>query len=431
MPVRRLQADIDTDFVLTTSGAGAQYLSRTFVTPAGVTSVSLRYMFVTREFPKYYASQCNDAFSVTITSASAKGVVAIAASTLNAFAYNEYTITDLGGATSWFQLTAPVSSGGDTVGIRVSVSNVGDGVVDSMIIVDKVITTSLSITDIALADIDGDPLRFLSASPHPYFDGNTRVHGTLSVHGAVDDNLADLQLEVLQGSVVVVVVKPPAGLQASLFKPFGSAGLVAVTDGRLRLRIRATTGKGAQAVADCGSVIKLVLFTGSNRFGSNRYPEFGGDAWAVPQVVKLAKAVGDSFQWNDFSNMNGGFFVDDKGHSEGLSLDGLFAGYTSRSAAVAQQMINQINSLPNMIRMVYVTFTSAYQGAIAGKTLDDGRRVTDVIIDTPGHSDHFHWEINAPAVAAVSLPPATPCPICQGFNALGGACEIVRDGTEG
>lgn len=99
-PVRRLQADIDTDLVLTTSGAGAQYLSRTFVTPAGVTSVSLRYMFVTREFPKYYASQYNDAFSVTITSASAKGVVAFAASTLNAFAYNEYTITDLGGATS-------------------------------------------------------------------------------------------------------------------------------------------------------------------------------------------------------------------------------------------------------------------------------------------------------------------------------------------
>lgn len=63
-------------------------------------------------------------------------------------------------------------------------SNVGDGVVDSMIIVDKVITTSLFITDIALADIDGDPLRFLSASPHPYFDCNTRVHGTLSVHGA-------------------------------------------------------------------------------------------------------------------------------------------------------------------------------------------------------------------------------------------------------
>ncbi|WIA20002.1 hypothetical protein OEZ85_005874 [Tetradesmus obliquus] len=276
-----------------------------------------------------------------------------------------------------------------------------------MIIVDKVITTSLSITDIALADIDGDPLRFLSASPHPYFDGNTRVHGTLSVHGAVDDNLADLQLEVLQGSVVV-----------------------AVTDGRLRLRIRATTGKGAQAVADCGSVIKLVLFTGSNHFASNRDPEFGGDAWAVPQVVKLAKAVGDSFQWNKFSNMNGGFFVDHKGRSEGLSIDGLFAGYTSRSAAVAQQMINQINSLPSMIRMVYVTFTSAYQGAIAGKTLDDGRRVTDVIIDTPGHSDHFHWEINAPAVATVSLPPATPCPICQGFNALGGACKIVPDGTE-
>lgn len=208
-------------------------------------------------------------------------------------------------------------------------------------------------------------------------------------------------------------------------------------------------------------MIKLVLFTGSNHFASNRDPEFGGDAWAVPQVVKLAKAVGDSFQWNNFSNMNGGFFVDHKGRSEGLSIDGLFAGYTSRSAAVAQQMINQINSLPSMIRMVYVTFTSAYQGAIAGKTLDDGRRVTDVIIDTPGellldfvvwlncglrhatdspvlsvlhcfagHSDHFHWEINAPAVATVSLPPATPCPICQGFNALGGACKIVPDGTE-
>lgn len=59
----------------------------------------------------------------------------------------------------------------------------------------------------------------------------------VSARFAVDDNLADLQLEVLQGSVVVAVGKPPAGLQASLFKPFGSAGLVAVTTKQLLFNI--------------------------------------------------------------------------------------------------------------------------------------------------------------------------------------------------
>jgi hypothetical protein len=42
---------------------------------------------------------------------------------------------------------------------------------------------------------------------------------------------------VLQGSVVVAVGKPPVGLQASLFKPFGSAGLVAVTTKQLLFNI--------------------------------------------------------------------------------------------------------------------------------------------------------------------------------------------------
>ena len=53
---------------------------------------------------------------------------------------------DAAGATGWRQITLPVSVSGDVVQVDVSVTNVGDGLYDSQVIVDFVAEAQLSIT---------------------------------------------------------------------------------------------------------------------------------------------------------------------------------------------------------------------------------------------------------------------------------------------
>ena len=66
----------------------------------------------------------------------------------------------------------------------------------------------LDIASIELRDIDDTQLRFLSASLHSYFGGDTHLYGTVVVRGAEDDALDSLVLEVVQGGGAVATVIP-------------------------------------------------------------------------------------------------------------------------------------------------------------------------------------------------------------------------------
>jgi hypothetical protein len=61
----------------------------------------------------------------------------------------------------------------------------------------------LQITQLQLTDIDNLPLRHLSTADHDYFEGQTLVHGTITVEGDANDELAELVLEVVQSRTVV------------------------------------------------------------------------------------------------------------------------------------------------------------------------------------------------------------------------------------
>lgn len=77
-----------------------------------------------------------------------------------------------------------VAPDGDVVEIQLTVSNVGDGLYPSSIIVSGLLPSNLSISALELKDIDGEELEYLSASPHDFFGGNTRVHGEITIRGS-------------------------------------------------------------------------------------------------------------------------------------------------------------------------------------------------------------------------------------------------------
>jgi hypothetical protein len=273
---------------------------------------------------------------------------------------------------------------------------------------------TLAITSLTLLDITNEPLRFLSAAPHPYFGGNTRVHGTVTVEGSDQDALQTLVLEVLQGGEVVATGTLAPGPSGTLIRAFGAAekvevahsqllfnlssatlaGINVAQDGTLGLRVRAQSTNGQEATRNAQSMQILGRYTGNNRYG-DRDEARGGDDWARPSVLALlAQPVGISY--GDMSNMNGGQFPPHQSHRDGLDVDGWYAGYNARDAAAAQMMIAHLNApYGSAINRVFVTFTAspanAFFNAIQGVVLNDGRTATNVIRPVAGHTTHFHW----------------------------------------
>jgi hypothetical protein len=404
------------DLLLSTQGEGPQMISRTFKTKAGTKNVTLRYRFITSEVPGgYYGTKYNDSFNVSIRSGLG-GRVVTESQSMNGLGLAAF---DGSGATAWRETSLPVSAQGDTVQVNLTVSNVADGAYDSNLVVDFVEEKQISITAFNLNDIDGAPLQFLSAdSVNPYFGGKTRVHGTVTVEGPSDDELQSLVLEIIQGGVVVATADLAQSARGILLKPFGPGGKVQITsvslvfelttaqaanvdgtnDGTLSLRFRATSKNGQEVTEDAGSVQLLVRYRKNNRYPPRDEAQ-GGDDWARPSLRDLAGHY-SGLSWGDFSNMNGGYFSPHGSHTNGIDVDGYFAGYEKRDAAVAAKIIEQLNdpTYGPQITMVFVAFekkgsNTDFWDAIKDKILTGNRKARDYIRPEKHHTGHFHWRI--------------------------------------
>ena len=398
----------DFDLVLTTSGEGQQSISRTFDVEPGTKSVPVRYRFITSEVPGgYFGTEFNDFFNVSIRSQKGGGSLT-AGNSMNGLGLEAFTPS---GVTGWFEAELQVSEDGDTVQVDIAVANVLDGLFDSQVVVDAVKEKQLTISELQLQDIDGSPLKYLSASDHSYFGGNTRVHGTLTIEGPEGESLEALEVQVLEGGVIATGTLADSAAEA-LLTTFDESGRIQLTvsqllfeipasglasanqesNGNLTLRVKARSSSGESAERDFGPVTKLVRFTGGLRYGV-RDGIFGGDDWAKPGVRLELESTGHT--WNDFSNMNGGVFPSHSSHRTGNSADGWFAGYNARDAATAAEILHHLNTHGTRIRAVYVTFApnSEFANAIAGVVLDDGRLATSVIRNIGEHRTHFHWEV--------------------------------------
>jgi hypothetical protein len=136
-------ATSDLDLALTTSGEGPSTVSRTFKVPAGASQVKIRYRFITSEVPGgYFGSQYNDSFSIQVRSQQGGG----AASDANSMNSLGLAAFDAGGSTTWRVLTLPVSQQGDTIQVDAIVTNVGDGLLDSQVVVDYVAVEAIGVT---------------------------------------------------------------------------------------------------------------------------------------------------------------------------------------------------------------------------------------------------------------------------------------------
>lgn len=270
----------------------------------------------------------------------------------------------------------------------------------------------VEILSLALNDIDGEPLRFLSADEHPYFDGYTLVHGALQVAG--DTALADVTLEVIEDDAVVATGELVTTASDLLIGPFVD-GFREVSDvqplfridstqfqevdrdidGLLSLRVRVVTEEGDQSTVELADpVVKLVLYWGENRYLLDE-EDRGGNDWVQASVRDIV-AGWDDVLLGDFSDMNGGPYPPHVSHQEGLDVDVWFFGYNEMDDDTAQTLLAYIDGKPYTSRIVLVY--AAYEpvegdpffDAIAGYTLSDGRPATDVIIADDGHTGHFH-----------------------------------------
>lgn len=269
----------------------------------------------------------------------------------------------------------------------------------------------VEILSATVRDFDDSALTAFSAWQHVYFDGNTRLNGTLALRGDADDRLANVSIQVIEGGQVIATGYLSAEGRASLLnRTFGTSGVLEVptsrllyevsacqfphtnrtTNPRVTLRVVVDTAAGAHAERDVASVPLLVRYTADNRHGS-RNAQRGGDGWLLPTVRNTIEAI-PGVTWGDMSDMNGGPFTDHGGHDGGTVTEARFSGYSARNAATARRLIRMLNdpSYGSQIAAVEVTFTAALRRAIRGVVLNDGRLATDVIRNAPGNVENFH-----------------------------------------
>lgn len=126
---------VDQDLMLGTSGLGEQSISRTFEVADDTTAVRIRYRFITSEVPGgYYGSQFNDYFRVSLRTQSGGGSEG-ETTAMNSLPLGAYTG---GGSTDWREVTLNIENEGDTIQADIGVANVGDGALQSQVVVDFV-----------------------------------------------------------------------------------------------------------------------------------------------------------------------------------------------------------------------------------------------------------------------------------------------------
>jgi hypothetical protein len=415
------QAISNPDLQLSTSGEGSQHISRTFFSTPGTKNITVKFRFITSEVPGgFFGSQYNDMYSIVIKSSVGNTSESKAMNELGLGAFDYNT-----GATNWREISLPVNVDGDIIHVDISVTNVGDGAYDSKVVVDYVGEKKLAITDAVFFDPDKSGLlTFLSLDNHTYFGGKVPIYGALSFKGAAADRLKSVALEVLKGNTVLTNVPLSTDSEGDLYQVFGSDETIQMnfkkllfeipsttpqlSDGKLQLRINAETDNGEKISFIYGSFPNLKLyqeFGTDKRFGATtRDAGEGGDGWALPSTIDFIAGLPAGWLVNDISNMNGGNFIGHQTHTYGNDIDLKFTGYINRDAAVANTLIDFLNSPQgSRVAFIYVTYsqTSVFYNAIKDVMIGN-QKATSIILNRTNHEDHFHIGVN-PSVQSSKL----------------------------
>ncbi|MCC6954887.1 MAG: hypothetical protein IT290_12290 [Deltaproteobacteria bacterium] len=406
----------DQDITVFTSGEGVRFMTRTFRVRPGTKRVTMRYRFVTSEYPGgYFGSRYNDYYNVSMRTGSGASIVD-EGNSMNALGQGAFTPS---GYTQWRESSVPVKNSNEVVQVVVAVANVADGAYNSHVTVDKIEEKTFVITKAEVNDLDGSALENISGDNHTYFQGFTHIFGSIRIDGDKDDSIKDIALDFSEGDTV----KTSAALTTTAAKllkgKFGKKGFLEIksptllfkifpnnltllrkeTSTNYTMRIRATSAKGKSAELSVGSANLLTRFAGANRYDA-RDVEVGGDDWAKPEVKQFADERLGGFVIGDFSNMNGGAFPPHDLHRDGRSVDVWFDGYNALNGDTARSIISFLNTpgVSNRVSRVYARYRrsegSTFFRALVGVRLADGRSADRVILPDSTHGTHMHLEIN-------------------------------------
>ena len=276
-----------------------------------------------------------------------------------------------------------------------------------------------------LMNFDTEVLAYLSADDHPYFGGDTLIHGTLTVEGNSPDRISTINMEVFQRGSIVATCDLANAAKSALLTTFPSSGKIQVSvpqllfelpsaktasvnrtkDSELILRVSVRTSQGLLTSVAYGPVQLLVRFQGALRIAPSGNLDtgtaaVGGDDWVLPNVNSVLNDFPD-LRIGDISKMNGGSFPPHQGHDGGDEVEATFSNYGARNAATAQKLLTMLNDPLHgfKIRRVYVTFLPSdrdpFWMAIKDVTLFDGRAASATIIPRAGYEQHFQMRILA------------------------------------
>lgn len=181
----------DHDWAPETTEAG-DHVTLTFEldVPAGANSLEFRSYFLSREFPKWVGSQFNDVYSVTLEGDAYTGPIVFDAFgnevTINSalFAVTDPaslagTCFEEHGGTGWLSTVAPVMPS-TTIRLTFEIWDVGDGIYDSLAIIDGFHFDDDEVDDPITDPVPTDPLRIAFVSPK---EGPLEGGGEVTIHG--------------------------------------------------------------------------------------------------------------------------------------------------------------------------------------------------------------------------------------------------------
>ena len=431
---------VDTDaFIDTTATVAPQTITRVFNASEGATEVSVRYRFISTEFFEP-AVRANDSYNVTIRNMRTQQVANDTRGVLALLG-----VATVNGQTPWRTLSVAALPG-DPITVTATVANAVDNAHVSVLQVDRIVQQRVFVSSVTLNDMHYRPnqietLRYLSATPHPAYQGYTRIHGTMTIQGPVGDTLTELRLEFRPpnnpNSVIATAEVAPEAT-ALLLRAFDANGRIAVTASQLLFRVspaqlsllgasterrfavwvtgRTQANRVVEAKQTAVNLRPLSYYQGANvgpdndladcvyppgwrnTLGPAYAPDYpcGGGAWARRHVPDWAAFINATL--GDFSNMNGLRFPIHGGHQHGLNTDGTVPGIANRTGAATAQRLIEILRLNYVgINRILITHdrniqnpNNFFRTLLLAPALPDGRRVHEVIINYPSHADHFH-----------------------------------------
>eukprot|EP01004_Peranema_trichophorum_P007715 NODE_648_length_2506_cov_62.896349_g555_i0.p1 GENE.NODE_648_length_2506_cov_62.896349_g555_i0~~NODE_648_length_2506_cov_62.896349_g555_i0.p1 ORF type:complete len:783 (-),score=86.09 NODE_648_length_2506_cov_62.896349_g555_i0:158-2167(-) len=334
-----LVAKVNQDqIVLTTKGHGEVTASRTFISHM-TGHYKILYKFTTREYPQYFRTQYDDCFAVSIEVVG--GQISHVANKMNNLGelnllrkiYDSSSgITQ--GETSLGELSVPVKKG-DKVKIFASVSNVGDGAIDSSIYLHTPIICNIVVSAFEAFDLNGEPLRFIGLDKHTYFGGNTRIRTKILIEGSKGLKINKAKVEAINdgkvlttGHIKLLTEIPQNGvLKGEFIIELPSVKLdQAVETVELRLTIQTETNEKAEYSSPPYNVI---VRAGVERFGGIS-EAVGGNDWVLPKVKKSLIKLFEStpgLQMGIGSNIYGGSLLPHELTKNGVGVQLRWPGY--------------------------------------------------------------------------------------------------------